>query len=105
MNLLDSLRTSKRTEDTAQLLRRFQTTTEMIQAISNSLQGLQSSRGGSKKHKKHRKTRKTRKNKKNKHFKGGFTYGTSSSFRKKSNKSSSSSLFNKNKKSYRKIHK
>ena len=97
MNLLDQLRSSKRTEDTRELLQKFQTTTSMIQAISNSLQGLQNSSGGGKIYKKNKKTRKTRKTKK---YRGGFTYGTSYSFRKKNKKSASSSsyLFNKHKK-------
>lgn len=103
MNLLDQLRSSKRAEDTKQLLQKFQTTTDMIQAISNSLQGIQS--GG----KKNRKYKKTKKNRKYKKQRGGFTYGTSSSFRRKSSKttksSRSSSLFNKNKNTHKKMYK
>ena len=103
MTLLDQLRSTKRAEDTRQLLQKFKTTTDMIQAISNSLQGIQS--GG----KKHRKYKKTKKNKKNKKQRGGFTYGTSSSFRRKYNKTSkssrSSSSFNKNKNTHRKMYK
>jgi chromosome segregation ATPase len=83
MNLLDQLRGSKRNEDTQQLLKRFKTTSEMIQTISNALQGLNNSHGGGKIYKRKRKTRKIRKFKK---FRGGFTYGTSSSFRNKRKK-------------------
>ena len=102
MDLLDQMRSAKREVDKAELARRFQSTTAQIQLISNSLQGIQ---GGGKKYKKTRKSRKTRKIKK---FRGGFTYGTSSSFRKKNNRSSSSSsfsLFNKHKKTHKKIYK
>jgi chromosome segregation ATPase len=107
MNLLDQMRSSKRDVDKAELAKRFQSTTAQIQLISNSLQGIQ---GGGKKYKKNKKTRKTRKTKKIKKFRGGFTYGTSSSFRKNKNKSSSSassssSLFNKHKNTHKKIHK
>ena len=105
MTILDQLRSSKREGDTRELLTKFKDTTDMIQAISNSLQGF---RSGGKRYKGYKKTRKTRKVKK---FRGGFTYGTSSSFRKKTKRSSktssSTSLFNKlkkkNKKSYRKF--
>ena len=101
MNLLDQLRTSKRGEDTKQLLLKFQDTTAMIQAISNSLQGLQNSYGGGKRYKRYKKYRKTRKLKKNKtkKLRGGFTYRTPSSFRRKSKRTNktSSSLFNRHK--------
>ena len=104
MDTLEQLRTSKRSENTAQLLQKFQDTTALIQGISNSLQGL---RGG-KRYKK-QKSRKNIKTRKNKKMRGGFTYGTSSSFRRKSKNSSkssrSSSLFNKNKNTHRKIYK
>jgi chromosome segregation ATPase len=97
MNLLDQMRLAKRDVDKTELARRFKSTTDQIQLISNSLQGIQ---GGGKKYKKTRKTKKIKK------FRGGFTYGTSSSFRKNKNKSStSSSLFNKHKKHTKKIYK
>ena len=117
MNLLDQMRLAKRDVDKTELARRFKSTTDQIQLISNSLQGIQ---GGSKKYKKTRKirkirktrktkkTRKTRKIRKTKKFRGGFTYGTSSSFRKNKKKTSSnstSSLFNKHKKHTKKIYK
>ena len=102
MDLLDQMRSAKREEDKAELLRRFQSTSATIERISNSLQGI---RGGGKRHKKNKKTKKTKRTKKNKKFRGGFTYGTSSSFRKKNKSSSSSSLFNKYKKTHKKIQK
>ena len=127
MALLDQLRTSKRTEDTRQLLQKFQSTSAMIQAISNSLQGLQQ---GGKRHNKSKKNKKLKGGfiygtssqsssfKTKKRQRGGFTYGTSSSFKRKINKSSKSSsksfgkssrnssktsLFNKNKHKNRKM--
>lgn len=108
MDLLDQMRTTKREQDKAELMRRFQSTTATIERISNSLQGI---RGGGKRYKKYkklrktRKTRKSRKLRKTKKFRGGFTYGTSSSFRKKSNRSSSSSNLFKFKKTHKKINK
>lgn len=101
MDLLDQMRSVKREEDKAELMRRFQSTSATIERISNSLQAI---RGGGKRYKKSKKSRKSRKSRKIKKFRGGFTYGTSSSFRRKSNRSSSSS-FLKNRKTHKKIHK
>ena len=102
MDLLDQMRSAKREEDKAELLRRFQSTSATIERISNSLQGV---RGGSKRRKKYKTTRKTKKMKKMKKIRGGFTYGTSSSFRKKSRSASSSSNLFKFKKTHKKIQK
>jgi len=109
MATLDDLRTSRRSENTSQLLEQFQRTTGLIQDISTSLQGL---RGGKRfkkqKTRKIRKTRKTRKSKKMKKMKGGFIYGTSSSSKRKSPKkrsSSSSSSSSNNNNKYKKINK
>lgn len=101
MDLLDQMRSAKREEDKAALLRKFQSTSATIERISNSLQAI---RGGGKRYNKNKKSRKTRKTRKIKKFRGGFTYGTSSSFRRKSNKSSSSSYF-KNRKTNKKYNK
>ena len=51
MQLLDELRTTKREEEKAELLKRFKSTSSTIEQISNSLQGIQ--RGG-KKYKKYK---------------------------------------------------
>jgi DNA repair exonuclease SbcCD ATPase subunit len=95
MDLLDQMRTTQREDEKAKLLAKFKSTSDTIQRISGSLQGIDRSSGGGKKYKKYKKTKKSKKTKRK--YKGGYTYSTPSS-RKKSKSSFNNRRKNKTKK-------
>ena len=92
MDLLDQMRTTQREDEKARLLAQFKSTSDTIQRISGSLQGIERSSGGGKRYKRYKKTKKTKRK-----YKGGYTYSTTSS-RKKSKNSFSNKRKNKTKK-------
>ena len=92
MDLLDQMRTTQREDEKARLLAQFKSTSDTIQRICGSLQGIERSSGGGKRYKRYKKTKKTKRK-----YKGGYTYSTTSS-RKKSKNSFSNKRKNKTKK-------